>query len=61
VAQLGAALAAGFRVRGARAKRIAAVVDLALTFATWQTLTTGGLSDGDAADAMAGAVVAAAN
>jgi hypothetical protein len=59
MAQLGAALSAGFRIRGERARRVAALVDLALTFATWQTLAAGGLGDEQAAATMTQAIAAA--
>jgi AcrR family transcriptional regulator len=53
------ALLAGRGVRGARRRRVAAAISLALAFQTWERLTGDGLSDGEAADLMAAAVAAA--
>ena len=55
-----AALADGFGARGGRARRVRAAVALAVDFWAWRTLARTGLSDAEAADVAAGAVVAAA-
>ena len=57
--QLGDALAGGFAARGARRRRLRAVVAVALDFWTWRRLTQHGLEDATAADVMTDAVVAA--
>ena len=57
--QLGDALAAAFGARGARRRRLRALVAVALDFWTWQRLTQHGLGDASAADVMTGAVIAA--
>jgi AcrR family transcriptional regulator len=59
-AQLVSALAAGFRARGARAKRLATVIRLALHFWTWERLAEDGFDDADAADLMAEVVAGVA-
>jgi hypothetical protein len=57
--QLGDALAAGFAARGARARRLRALVAVALDFWTWRRLTHHGLSDASAAEAMTDVIAAA--
>ena len=57
---LAAALTAGWGARGARARRVCAAVVLALDFWAWRTLARTGLTDAEAADVAAGAVLAAA-
>ena len=57
--QLGDALAAAFGARGARRRRLRALVAVALDFWTWQRLTQHVLGDASAADIMTGAVIAA--
>jgi AcrR family transcriptional regulator len=52
-AELADDLAAGFGVRGQRAKRTVALIRLALDFWTWRRLAREGLDDAAAADAMA--------
>jgi hypothetical protein len=59
-AQLVSALAAGFRARGARAKRLETVIRLALQFWTWEGLAEDGYDDADAADLMAEVVAGVA-
>ena len=60
LAQLAAALAAGFSVRGKAAKRVRAALALALDFWSWDRLTREGLDDAVAAALMADLVAAAA-
>ena len=55
-AELADDLAAGFRVRGRRAKRTGALIRLALDFWTWHRLSREGLDDEAAADLMAAAI-----
>jgi AcrR family transcriptional regulator len=55
--QLAGALTTGFGVRGKRAGRLNALIALALGFWTWHRLNGQGLSDDEAADLMADAVV----
>ena len=57
-AALAAALAAGFDARGRRAKRLRALLTVALDFGTWQRLDREGLGDEDAAGLMSEAVAA---
>ena len=59
-AAMRAALLAGRGLRGARRRRVAAAVGLALAFPTWQALAADGLDDGEAVELMARAVAAAA-
>jgi AcrR family transcriptional regulator len=59
-AQLVSALAAGFRARGARVKRLETVIRLALHFWTWERLAEDGYEDADAADLMAEVVAGVA-
>jgi AcrR family transcriptional regulator len=59
-AELAEALAAGFEARGARAKRVRALIRLALDFWTWRRLDREGLGDKAAAQLVTGAVSAAA-
>ncbi len=54
--QLGEALTAGFKARGRRKERIAAVVAVALDFWTWRRLNQQGLDDEAAAALMADAI-----
>jgi hypothetical protein len=56
LAQLAAALTAGFGTSGKRATRLSGLIALALDFWTWHRLNQQGLSDRDAADLMADAV-----
>lgn len=56
IADLGAALVAGFGARGRRAERVRALVALALDFATWRRLAREGLDDTAAADVMTEAI-----
>jgi AcrR family transcriptional regulator len=58
--ELTAALVAGFSARGDRARRVRAVIALALDFWTWQRLAQGGLPDGESAGLMADLVIQAA-
>jgi AcrR family transcriptional regulator len=60
LAGLAEQLAAGFRARGARARRIAVVVALAVDFFAWERLDREGLDDAAAAGLMADLVAAAA-
>ena len=56
-----AAITAGWPFRGRRGARTRALVDLALRFETWRSLTRdGGLSHGNAVETMAAAVLCAA-
>lgn len=55
-AELAAALAAGFKTRGRRAERIAAILAVALDFWTWRRLDQQGLDDAGAADLMSGVI-----
>jgi AcrR family transcriptional regulator len=55
-AELADDLAAGFGLRGRRAKRTRALVRLALDFWTWRRLSREGLDDDGAADLMAAAI-----
>ena len=55
-AELADALAAAFGARGRRAKRLRALIGVALDFWTWRRLTSGGLDDEAAAEVMAVAV-----
>jgi AcrR family transcriptional regulator len=56
-----AAIMAGWKLRGVRAARSRAVVDLALRFETWRALTTDGeLNDDDATAAMSKVILCAA-
>jgi len=57
-AGLAAALTAGFDARGRRAKRLRALLTVALDFGTWQRLDREGLGDEDAARLMSEAVAA---
>ncbi|HSS60122.1 MAG TPA: helix-turn-helix domain-containing protein [Candidatus Limnocylindrales bacterium] len=59
-AHLADALSSGFAPNGRRAKRVRAVVALALDFWTWRRLANEGMSDQDAASVMVGAVKASA-
>jgi AcrR family transcriptional regulator len=59
LAQLAEVLAGGFRARGKRARRLGAVLALALDFWSWQRLKREGLDDDAAADLMADLVIAA--
>jgi AcrR family transcriptional regulator len=59
LAQLAGALAAGFRARGKRARRLRAAVAVALDFWTWQRLRSEGLDEDAAASLMADLVTAA--
>lgn len=59
--QLAKAFATPFRVRGTRARRLHAVIALAVDFWTWQRLKRQGLDDAGAADLMANLVVATAS
>ena len=59
-ASLAGALASGFAPEGGPAKGLRAAVALALDFWTWRRLAGEGMSDGDAAALMVGAVNAAA-
>jgi AcrR family transcriptional regulator len=54
-------LTAGFASRGKAARRLRAVIALALDFWTWQRLTQEGLSDGRAAELMTDLVACAAS
>jgi hypothetical protein len=51
-------LAAGWRVRGARRRRLSGALRLALDFPTWRTLTDEGLDDTEAATVAAAFVKA---
>ena len=55
-AELADGLAAAFGARGRRARRLRALIGLALDFWTWRRLTSGGLDDEAAAEVMAAAV-----
>jgi AcrR family transcriptional regulator len=55
-AELADDLAAGFGLRGRRAKRTRALIRLALDFWTWRRLSREGLDDEAAADLMAAAI-----
>ena len=57
-AELADDLAAAFGARGRRAKRLKALIRLALDFWTWRRLTSGGLDDEAAAEVMAAAIAA---
>jgi AcrR family transcriptional regulator len=59
-AQLTSLLASGFDARGARAKRLEAILQLALHFWTWERLAEEGYADVDAADLMAEVVAGVA-
>jgi hypothetical protein len=59
-ANLAGALASGFAPEGGPATGLRAAVALALDFWTWRRLAGEGMSDGDAAALMVGAVNAAA-
>jgi AcrR family transcriptional regulator len=59
-AELAEALAAGFGARGARARRLRALIRLALDFWTWRRLDREGIGDAAAATLMAEAANAAA-
>ena len=54
------AITDGWQLRGRRASRVEALLELALRFETWRTLTGAGLDDAEAATTMAGAVICAA-
>lgn len=56
--ELAAELAAGFGLRGKRAKRLRALLALALEFWTWNRLDTEGLADEEAAELMTGTLCA---
>ena len=58
LADLAAALAAGFGARGRRAERLRALVAVALDFGTWRRLDREGLDDHAAAELMSDAVAA---
>ncbi len=58
--ELADALAAGFAARGARAKRLRALIRLSLDFWTWRRLDQEGLADKAAAELMAAAIAAQA-
>ena len=57
-AALADGLAGGFKARGARARRLHALIAVALDFWTWRRLREEGLGDGAAAALMADAVAA---
>src|SRR3954464_7432635 len=57
-AELAGALTGAFRPRGRRARRLTALIRLALDFWTWRRLGEEGLDDEAAADVMAAAVAA---
>ena len=59
--RLGEALAAGFPARGARRRRVRALVALSLDFWTWRRLTQHGLDDGSAAELMTDVIAAASS
>jgi AcrR family transcriptional regulator len=61
LAQLADILTAGFGTRGKRAARLNGMIALALDFWTWRRLNRQGLSDDEAADLMADAVVREVN
>jgi AcrR family transcriptional regulator len=60
LADLADDLSAAFGAHGVRARRLHALVRVALDFWTWRRLTREGLGDDDAAEVMVGAVTAAA-
>lgn len=60
LAELADDLSAAFGAHGVRARRLHALVRVALDFWTWSRLTREGLADDDAAEVMVGAVTAAA-
>ena len=59
-AAIAAALVAGFAASGPQAKRIGALVAVALDFWTWRRLTKQGLGDAAAAELMADAIASGA-
>jgi AcrR family transcriptional regulator len=60
LAELADGLATPFRARGGRARRLRAVVALALDFSTWQRLKREGLDDAAAAELMADLIASTA-
>lgn len=60
MADLAAALSAGFGARGRRAKRLKSLIALAFEFWTWRRLSGDGLDDDEAAELMTGVVFASA-
>ena len=58
--RVGDGLTAGFAVRGARRRRLRALVAVAIDFWTWQRLARQGLDDASAADLMSEVIAAAA-
>jgi hypothetical protein len=60
LADLADDLSAAFGAHGVRARRLHALVRVALDFWTWRRLTREGLDDDDAAEVMVAAVTAAA-
>lgn len=54
------AITDGWQLRGRRASRVEALLELALRFETWRILTGAGLDDAEAATTMADAVICSA-